>query len=50
VAMPCGHMAACLTCLKYYVEKNNTKCLICKQEMFNLHSIKRENNGEALVL
>lgn len=50
IGIPCGHLTTCQPCMKYYVEMNNSKCLICKQEMKEVYRTERTKSpGEVSV-
>lgn len=39
VAMPCGHLSTCFDCMTYYVETNNSACLLCKGPIKKIYRI-----------
>lgn len=43
IVMPCGHLTSCFDCLDYYIEKNNTNCLLCKGQMSMLYRIDKKD-------
>lgn len=43
VIMPCGHLTGCFDCLDYYIEKNNTNCLLCKGSMEKIYRIDKKD-------